>query len=547
MRVAPIVTLFLVLGWIVSWYGPRAVAAGQGVGESESPISGQPHLHPRGDGSTDGPDLPREAGEVRTRAGFPSSPLATLRIRVKREDGKPARGIVAWTAFESHPLTGSALAVFRGEESNGVHQAAYENEVTLEVPAGQWIWVRVSAAESPFVGWYLRVPPFGGERVETLLQSFRKRTLHVFALNPQMTGPAAGQKVGIYALDMRNPGPPIPLKRVKTDGNGYARVPGLEPGGFFVAAPGAGPEDNHPHTARLMLPPRIPAVESVCTVVAMPETRSVTLRVEADIQPDRNRGMAPKLYLKRKDDGSGRPYPLPAMLQPGKQTTVVRVPSGTYELGALPLGRLVLETNEAFLDVAAGADPVVDIKVRENEAMTSLELRGIPEDEFPVIVHPRRCDAVADEDPQLFFLGPYRWRRPEQQVPVLSFRCRLVGLARGGTYLADRELQMTRPGMVVDMQPACLVHVRWLGVEAVRSEGAVAITTSGKEQVVTRLRPELIADGAELQPALVGTAVVSKGLIEVECVRRDGGVAWRRQQEGQGQSLVISVRRVRKE
>lgn len=461
---------------------------------------------------------------------------------MKRDDGKPARGIVSWTASERHPLTGRVLPVFAGVESNGLHQAAYETEAVLQVPSERWLWARVSAAERPLAGWYLRVPPFQGERMEHLLLSFRKRTLHVFALNAEVTGPAAGREVGIYAIDMRNPGPPIPLKTMNTDENGYVRVAGLEPGGFLVAGPGAEAKDGHPHCTRLMLPPKIPAFEAPCTVVAMPRTQFVTLRIEADIRPEKNRGMAPRLYLKRKDDGSGHPHPLPTVLQPGRQTCVLRVPPGTYELGSLPLGRLALETNEGFLEVATGKDPVMDVKVRENEAMTSLELRGIPKERFPVIVHPQRCDGVLDEDPQLFFLGEYRWRLPEQRVPVLGFRCRLVGLARGGTYIADRELELTRAPVAVAMKPACLVHVTWLGPEAVRSEGAIAMTTSGKEQVVTRLRRELVADGAELKPALVGTVVVPKGRLQVECLRADGSVVWRREHDGQGPSVVISVR-----
>jgi hypothetical protein len=547
IRVASVGALLLLLCWVVLWRGSSEVEGGDGTtGRSgRSRPNGQRVAQPREDRTPKHRDSQREGGDDRTPALTSTGPTATLRILVKREDGKPASGIVTWSTSATHPLTGSALAVFsssEGEASNGVHQTAYEAEATLRVPADQWIWARVSAGGNPLAGWYLRVSPFRGEKVETLYLSHQKRTLHVFALNSEMTGPAMEQEVGIYSVDMRNPGPPELLKKLKTDENGYVRVGGLEPGGFFVSGPDAGPKDRHPHCVRLMLPVKIPAVETPCTVVAMPKMQLITLRIEADLQAQKSTGMRPKLYLKRKDDGSGHPYPVPTVLQAGKQTCVVRVPPGTYELGALPLGRFVLECSEGFLDVQAGEDPVFAVKVAENEVTTSLELSGIPPDHFPVIVHPRRCDGVVDEDPKLFFVGRYRWRVSAQTVPVLDFRCRLIALGKGGAYIADRELQMTRSSVSVGMKPACMVHVRLFGPEAVRSGDVVAVTTVGSEQVVTRLRRDMVRDGVELKPALVGTVVMPRGQLQVECARPDGSVLWRGEQDARGPSVVVSVK-----
>ncbi|MCB9868457.1 MAG: hypothetical protein H6837_01290 [Planctomycetes bacterium] len=467
------------------------------------------------------------------------SPLLVLTVRDAA--GKPASGLVSWRATPEPDLSGDALPMFAGEKSGSVHQANFQDTASIRLPAGHWLWLKVTPAHRLASAWFLRVPPFRGMRRKTLVLDDTTRALHVFVWNATLTGPCADGEVSLYAAEGAGSAP-VPVQRLRTDAHGYALAQPLPPGGFLVCGPGSSPGDTHPFTAHMMLPAGVPVAELSCSVAA--RAPCSFLRLTVVVAPECAKalqGAGGKLFLKRKDDGSGAAVPLPGLLVEGKTTHRVAVAPGTYEIACLPAGCVTIRDTERYVSVAAGREQAATVAVAAGCAVVRLSLIGIPQHEFPITVHARADAALIDEDSRLVFLGPYRWRTPDAQVAGLPRSVVLVAHSRHRPYVSIRPLELRATTGPVPMTAATRLQVTWLGPRAVACRDPILVARSSHGQNEVLLRRTLARDGSRIRPALEASLVVPAGLVDLTC-RSAAGEHWQRRVDASaGPALPLVV------
>ncbi len=434
-----------------------------------------------------------------------------LRVRVLGARGEQIPAAVFYSCSPERPVCASLLAPELGYALPGAAQSeqAPEGTAVLALPERHWTWLRVLATGGIVASSYRLVPPGSGERTLEVRLDAAARVIHVFALAADLLTAAEGAEIRLLAGDITQQAPPRELRRVRTDATGYVRFEGLGPGSFWVLAPGTTPADPGPRVQRVMLPAQSSLTEFPCTVVLAARSTPVQATVAVESGLD-STGVAHKLVLRRKDDGSGRVYAFSGWLHPGEQLLSVAVPGGTYEVDTLPAGDYEPWEPDRIVHLTGPEPQSARIRLRVNRTSTDLQLTGIAAQVYPVNVYFRGSGAAWDDEPGLSQSGPGRWHDGHMRVRLPRQAGRLVALGRGATYISALEVIPAAGAMHVEMIPATRIDLTVRSGLAAQNASIVEIATS-EGPVLRYLDRRLVMRDGALVAADVASVVVPHG------------------------------------
>ncbi|MDA1220437.1 MAG: hypothetical protein O3B85_00295, partial [Planctomycetota bacterium] len=255
--------------------------------------------------------------------------------------------------------------------------------------------------------------------------------------------------------------------------------------------------------------------------------RPVRGEVRAEYAP--RYGIAPKVVLSRLEDGTGSRFEQPGVLRPGVQAFDLPLPAGSYAIGVLPEGELVVAGGSPQVRVEEPSRPLV-LDLVENRARVDVELGGLPAEEFPARVHAQPAVELLQDLPERTWWGPYKWHRADMTLPALEGPRRLLVFGVRGTYRSVEPVDLSGDRAEVAVEPAVRVVVDVYGWDPVADDGLVLDVEAGSEASARVLTPRFGDGYPELRrPALGGEFVVRPGT-EIRLLGRrvDGTEAFRR-------------------
>ncbi len=470
------------------------------------------------------------------RAAAPEAPgVLTVHVRL---GSQPAAGTAALvTGLHCHDLHHrlGAGSTPRAADDQDVRQLTFEGSFEVAIPPGHWSWLRIWDARGA-VG-FLRVAPFRGSCEQEVSLARDAHSLHVQVHQPDLVGPAAGARVRLLAYGIGGE-PSMAERELVADANGYLGLRGLAPARYLLCAGSATPEDGPPYTATIVLPPP-GGSEFPVALVARPDGIEVVVDVLAS-------GIAglplePRLALRRVDDGSHVPLGRPAAIREGGQTIRLSLPPGVYIPDVLPQGCVRVEGHDGRLDVTAGAANRFHLLVQAVQERVRVRLAGPGLADFPLRVYLQPVDGVRDDDPRIQFLGTFHWQADTQSVPVTAHGVRVCATGRSRSFVSTGGVDLQGEEAIVGMQPGAELVVHWFGWQKAERRLAMLRVQVGDEDLLVRLRPELVPWFAAARPALIGRVVVPLGPVQVTCVGADGAILWRRQVTPTQASTFVSV------
>ncbi|HHI81345.1 MAG TPA: hypothetical protein ENK02_15380 [Planctomycetes bacterium] len=510
-RVSSLVVGLLLLA-LGSWFfWPRA--GGEGAeknatpAEVQSPAEGLPPVKtPQGPKKRSSPLPKREKGETLE---------ARLAFRVLSQDAKALPGKIYWVYSAAPPKTSRLMAPeFGFDLSPGVEHRSHQGSGSLEVPPGRWTWLRVTGVQDRRVlARYALVPPFSGTKTLELRLSPTKRRIHVFLLQKDLVSPAGGEELRLF----RREGAKTKLvQKKRTDGNGYVVFEEDRPGAFLVLAPGATLRDKAPYVGAVILTPKV-NLHNIAMTLLVPEPRvRVDFAIQVGLPP--NQGLPPKLFLKRLDGMLGALYPMPGILGKGMNRFSLEVPRGSYELSALPLGRIRIPRQNRILQVEQEGQKV-ELRLFAEGKKIPVTLQGLGYRDFPVSIYPRVEKPLQDDELKLMFCGPYRWRIPKNQAAFPKGVFDLLAFGRFGTWISQRKHSSSEARMLVRLKPATLLDFTWRGV---MPRGSAMMRVRDERGVFYRiLSKRLVPEGGGMFRALVGRLVVARGRVQLDLMEGD--------------------------
>ncbi len=428
------------------------------------------------------------------------STAAELRLRIRRADGQPCRGAVAWTTLDGVPAMPDLGPALRGQAlPQGVERQAHEGSLTLPFASGRQVWLAVAAAGSPPLVGHARIALGPGENRHEIVLAAERRTVHVFVLRPDLGGSATSGQVSLFGEDASKPSIQRPL-----DGQGYACFPDLPPSVYLACAPGAGREARPPHACRLLLTGASPLRETVCLLIAAEPMLAVQL--EADVRVSIEPGTPLHLFARRSDECLGDLHPLGGLLRKGRQTIAAQLPVGEYVVDLLPLGAAEILPSPLRLEVSAANPCRAEITIRPPAATTRLTLAGAAQAVLPGTLHARRAGWPVGEDEQILYVGPHRWALPALDVGEVPYDVHLSLSGRTAYAVTVRPVQVRGRETTVELVAGTLLRVRWFAVGgAARAEVAIA-GPHGVERL--QLRPRLIGTALGQRACLEGSIVL---------------------------------------
>ncbi len=500
-------------------------------------------LELRGKGGKAGPDplgpaaqspretapLPTDKGTARTKKPTQPAPQrtkhvasgASLSFRVVNPKGQPLPGKIYWAFSRTAPRTSRLMAPeFGFALSPGVEKRSHLGQGVLSVPEGRWTWLRVTGVEKKTIrSRYALVPPFEGKKELELRLDPEKRRIHVFLLQKDLVTPASRQEVRLY----RKEGGKVNLVQTqKTDSHGYLVFEEDKPGYFLVLAPGANLRDKAPYLGAVVMTPSVP-IHKLAITLLVPEPRvKVDFLVHVGLPP--SQGLPPKLFLKRMDGELGTLFPMPGILGKGKNRFSLEVPRGTYELSALPLGRIRIPKQNQILRIQKEGQKV-ELSLFAEGKKVPVTLKGLGYRDFPVSVYPRAARPLLDDELKMMFCGPYRWRIPKNLAAFPRGVFDVLAFGRFGTWISKRKHSSKEASMVVQLEPATLMDFVWRG-ELPR--GSAMMRVRNERGVFFRvLSKRLVPEGGGMFRALVGRLVLPRGRVQLDLMEGDK-VLWSR-------------------
>jgi hypothetical protein len=358
----------------------------------------------------------------------------------------------------------------------------------------------------------------------------------VVCLKPDGAAAPGGQVVRLYHDAFENRSGPRLAATTRSDSLGIARFEVDRAGSFIVSAGDSEPEDPSPLTARAVVVEHAHLRERVCAVVCGLRTRSVTIRVQTGPGPGIDRD--PRVILTQRDGGTGQHFPIPVQLQAGVVEAKVRLPVGIYEARVLPLGVLEVAPDTRLLRIESGDDPAHLIRLQATPIVSRIELEGIETGDLPVTVFPRAIDAVQDEDQDLLFCGPRRWKTKSESVHGLTGSFRFVVRGRNRYWVSAGEVQLPQPVARTTLLRACRLEIAWVAPRSV--VGPAVIVTSGSGDATVLLRQKIFDCEGRPRLAWVGSLVVPFGPATVRAAV-SGSQAWSRTVDVAGAHMQVVV------
>jgi hypothetical protein len=338
-------------------------------------------------------------------------------------------------------------------------------------------------------------------------------------LEADMRTPAPGRSVQIYSHRPGRMELPRYLRTERTGSDGTVGVD-LAAGSYIVCAPGATPGSPAPRSARAT----VGTGPVLVHLVEAPPSARQRFDVRAGFDP--RPGIAPKLVLRRVDDGSGARFEQPGVLLPGSNAFDLDLPAGRYTVEVLPLGELLVD--RAARELSVGPERAAfAVEVRGNPGRIDVTLAGLSAEQLPARVYPQPVEGLASDAPESTWWGPYKWHRVDLQVPTLDGPRRVLVFGADGTFRSRAPVDLSGDAARVELEPALRVVVDWFGWDPRRDADAVVFAV-GEAEAARTLRPRFGAGHPELErPALGGELVVPRtGSLRLECRRADGSLAW---------------------
>ncbi len=400
----------------------------------------------------------------------------------------------------------------------------------IEVDAQQWTLLRMSRKGSAMVARQLRLAPFRGRLSRLVDLSAELRTVHVQLYRSDLSAVAVDAEVRLVWEPLGSDPRSKPQQQTaRSDVAGCVSFSGLAPGLVQVLAPGAGTRDLPPYTARVILAPTTPLLETSCCLRVMPSRSQVSLQVFAEGVDRRARA---KLFLRRVDLASADLLPQQGSLRQGVQSLMFEVPDGVYEVASLPLWQYRIEPST----IRVRGDTEASVEALRVESVPTT-LTGLPRRAFPVRVFPDESSQLTSLDPQLMFVGESWWRSPVGAVPRRDAAVRLVALGRQLCFLSEAVV-IAGAALEVAMLPATQINVVWAG-PLPECETVVTFDSAGT-QVARQSSPQLVSLDGILLPALCCAAAVPRGAVTVRGHGPDG-VIWTRELVADRARLVLRV------
>ncbi|GEM_PF-4694710 len=507
-------TGIVILGFRLSWWGSKELArfsggeAKQGKGKETASAKGfeAPEERPRS---------LRPGGKEHRKKRV--SKKGRIRVRILAPEGAKVKGRVYWSTSLTAPIASSMMAPEHGFPlaKKGEMQRAMEREAVLEIPAGHWVWMRVFAVVDQKVSsGYRLFAPFEGKKEFVWTPQWESRGIHVFLCQKDLETPVPDALVRVFWMPTKTNASWELVRRLKTNGVGYAKAEGLKPGRFLLLGPGAQMEEGLPYVQRFLLPASAPMTEIPVTLVAPEKRFDLVLDVQAAIK--RGPHKAPKLFLKREGDLMGELVPMKAVLGPGTQKVHFLLPLDDYEVGVLPLGRCYIPQDQRRISFQKPGQKF-SLSVMERTKKSSIVLRGLTGRDFPVSVFPVPPSPVFDDQIALMFMGPYRWNLAKQWIPTPKGSFDLIVSGRMQSWLSKGKVAFGGDRVEVELIPATHIQVFWKGVSWALGKGAVLEVRTERRMFRRVLSRRLVPDGGRMVPAFVGNLVVDRGRVSLVC------------------------------
>lgn len=397
---------------------------------------------------------------IRDDAGrSPTASSAELVVEVVERDA-PVPFLAAWT-FAADPIAAVAGlpratrdvldSPRQGPGEDGVFRESSEGSLAIPVPHGQWTRLRVRMTSMPFRVRFVSMEPFLGERRVRVDFGDTAHTLTVQAWRSGLEAPLANASLAVRWESLAGGEPRE--SNVITDSWGRATIADIEHGTILVRAPSARSSDRPPAVARVVASPYDAGSDLTCVVVEPLARVGVTLSmfVEDGV------GDGAKLFFRGLDGPvAGALFPQALGLRVGTSSSECELPVGTYEVSLLPLDAGRVEP--AQVSITANGPSVCRLHVTgvAPGARRPVRLEQIPRHAFPIQVGLQADVDLPGLDPNLLFVGPYRWSGPDAAIGIVG-AARLVALSRQGVFLSKARLDSSGAGVVsVAMVPALL-------------------------------------------------------------------------------------------
>ncbi len=468
----------------------------------------------------------------------PEPSARDIQVEITRA-GEPAAGWLTWVSGEKPNLLHSRLQtqLDLSNTAAGISHRKHQGSVSIRVPNRHWVWLRATLAQNgrPGPSAFARISP---EEITCKVDvQMNTRSIHVLLLESDFRTPAANREVHCHLTDLTTGAAAAEPSTGKTNAYGLVSFVDLSPGAISVCAPGTVPSTPPPATRRFILPEKVPLLEDSCTLVVPAHTLSLRLEVHAQLAP--SAGLPPKLFLRRKDDGSGQLFPQQGSLREGQQELEFDLPPGGYEIACLPLYSLRIVSGTGYLLLER--DTTHRVQLQANETTTSLELLGLPQrNAFPLKVIPQPADGLVDTRFDLTFLGPHSWHTAKNTVPSIPSPVRLCAIGRLGTWISATKLSIRGAVVRASMQPACYLGVRWFDAPSAAGPYTVVLE-NGNLSIARVLRCGFSPTLQGPRPALSGEFVVGLGNYRLECRDAEGQMLWSRTVQADKPRMSVEI------
>ncbi|MCH8176367.1 MAG: hypothetical protein IIC59_14425 [Proteobacteria bacterium] len=152
----------------------------------------------------------------------------------------------------------------------------------------------------------------------------------------------------------------------------------------------------------------------------------------------------------------------------------------------------------------------------------------LPKTNFPLIIHARSASETCDEQPNMLFMGSYKWHTPSQKVPVLPSPVWIVASGHTSCWMSKAPMRIVGGQVTASMVPATQIQISRLATTSkIADEAWVEVGFASYKQLIP-LRSSLIMRNGRTFAASNGRAVVPRGKFTVKALGKSGEPLWSR-------------------